>query len=214
MKVVLVLLSAVLIISCGQDRDQASEDTQKEETQKIASTEVEVKNEIVKEPTGNIFEYGIYNAQRKGRVRDNPAATTGKEVRLSVLEHSETTDRIPLLKGTFFAYRYRIYDMLKEDAKKPDAEVRKVVIHPTMTLPDGSTTNGSERIHKHRVSSGQIIEFDGYVFNEDYELVEGEWIFQIWYRDQMMVEQKFTIYKPEQTDTDKKAAAPAAQNKI
>ena len=215
MKILFVSLLAVLVFGC----DQTSEVTQKEVSNKVATAaklEVEAieTSKVVKEPTGSIFEYGIYNAQRKGRLRDNPDTNTGKINTLSVLEHGETTNRIPLVKDTYFAYRYRIYNFLENDGKKPRVELRKVLIHPTMTLPDGSTTNGWDRIENEGVSVGQVIEFDGYVFNEDYELVEGEWTFQIWYRDKKMVEQKFTTYRPEQTDTESKAVVPAAENKI
>jgi hypothetical protein len=184
-------------MGCDQSQEQASKTTR-----------------VVKEPTGSIFEHGIYKPVRKGRVLDSLESNTGKLISLSVLQLNEATDRIPMVKGTYFAFRYRVYNLLKEDAKKPVVEMRKVLIHPTMTLPDGTTTTGWERTDKQRSSAGQVIAFDGYAFNEDYELVEGEWRFQIWYRDKMMVEQKFTTYRPEEASTESKAVAPATENKI
>lgn len=173
---------------------------------------------------GTVFEYGIYNPQRKGRVLGSLETNTGKVVRKPVLEFSETTDRIPLVKDTYFAYRYRITDLPKEVAKKPVADLRKVLIHPEMTLPDGSTSAGWDRTFRSRISVGQVIAFDGYAFNEEYELVEGDWTFQIWFKDQMMVEQKFTTYWPKEANhgeansgkasTDTKAVAPATENKV
>jgi hypothetical protein len=32
--------------------------------------------------------------------------------------------------------------------------------------------------------------------SEKYELVEGEWVFQLWYGDEILAEQKFTAYWP------------------
>lgn len=217
MKVLLVFLIAVLAIGCGQDRDQASEVTQDvTTTSTVAKTDVDVAKttDVVKTPGGTVFEYGIYNPQRRGRVKDSPETNTGKIIKLAVLEHSETTNRIPMVKGTYFAYRYQINNMLKQDAKRPAVEFRKVLIHPTMTLADGSTTNGWDRMEKERVSAGLAMGFDGYAFNEDYELVEGEWTFQIWYRDHKVIEQKFTTYRPEETGADTKAVAPSDENKI
>ncbi len=132
---------------------------------------------------------------------------------------SETTNRIPMVKDTYFAYRYRILDLPKEEAKKPVVELRKVLIHPVMTLSDGSKSTGWDRTSKGRTSAGQVVAFDGYVFNEDYELVEGDWTFQIWFGGQKLVEQKFTTYQPEKLDAEVKADAPAAavstaENKI
>jgi hypothetical protein len=147
-------------------------------------------------PNGKVFEYGIYTAQRKGRERGDLSTNTGKVITKPVLELSEQTDRIPLVKGTYFAYRYRIMDLPKEIARKPAVELRKVLVHPVMTLPDGTTATGWDRATRARVSVGQVIAFDGYAFNEDYELVEGEWSFQIWLGEQQLVEQKFTTYWP------------------
>ena len=134
---------------------------------------------------------------------------TGKVVTKAVLKISETTDRIPLIKGTHFAYRYRIIDLPKEEAKKPVVELRKVLVHPVMTLLDGSTSTGWDRIARGRTSAGQVIAFDGYAFHEDYELVEGDWTFQIWFGDKKLVEQKFTAYKPEASDATDEVDAPA-----
>ena len=199
MKYLLVFLLSVFVIACDQGSDKSSE------TPKTT--------EAVKTPGGHIFEYGIYNAIRKGREVGSLTTNTGKVMTRPVLELSETTDRIPLVKDTYFAYRYRITNIPKEDAKKPTVDIRKVLVHPEMTLPDGSKSTGWDRKVRGRTSVGQVIAFDGYVFNEDYELVEGEWTFQIWYRDKMMVEQKFTTYRPEEASTESKAAAPAAEDK-
>jgi hypothetical protein len=186
-----------------------------------ADAQAEVAPETVKDPRGRVFEHGIYNALRKGRPRDELTANTGKVMNRPVLELREQTDRIPLVKDTYFAYRYRLMGFPKEEAKKPAIELRKVLVHPEMTLPDGSRSTGSERVFKGRAFAGQVLGFDGYAFNEDYELVEGDWTFQIWFRDHLLVEQTFTMYWPEEEaegDTDADAnqpvAEPAAENAI
>ena len=179
--------------------------------------------ETVREPRGWIKEYGIYLALRKGRIRDDISANTGKIVTLPVLELVKQTDRIPLVKDTYFAYRFSISYLPKEVVAKPFAELRKVLIHPEMTLPDGSKTTGAEQVYRERPSAGQVLGFDGYTFSEDYELVEGDWTFQIWYEDKLLVEQKFTTYWPEEgagTDAgadagaDQPAAEPAVEGSI
>ena len=177
-----------------------------------ADAQAEAAPETVKDPRGWVFEHGIYNPLRKGRSRDELTANTGKVINKPVLELAEQTDRIPLVKGTYFAYRYRLLNLPKYVVMKPVVELRKVLVHPEMTLPDGSTATGSDRVIKGRTSAGQVIGFDGYAFNEDYELVEGEWTFQIWYQDQMLVEQTFTMYWPEaDTGSEQQAAEPAAE---
>ena len=198
MKVLLVILFSVFVVGCDKSSDESkiSGDTQ---VAVVTDVDIAKKAEGVKAPSGSVFEYGIYDTIRKGRVVGNLETGTGKVVNSPVLDLSEKTTRIPLTKGLFFAYRYRVYDMYKEDAKRPVAQLRRVLIHPPMTLPDGSISTGSDRIVKERTSASQVIAFHGYGFHEDYEMVEGEWTFQVWYRDKMMVEQKFTTYKPEKT---------------
>ncbi len=147
-------------------------------------------------PTAHVFQFGIYKALRKGQLKDSSETNTGKVIRKPTLEHVSMTDRIPLLKETYFGYQYRLFDLPPEALIKPVMELKKVLIHPQMTLPDGSKTTGWERHFKGRVETQQVMGFDGYVFNEDYELVEGDWIFQIWYQDKKLIERKFVSYRP------------------
>jgi hypothetical protein len=147
-------------------------------------------------PRGSIIEYGIYKAVRKGQLQDDLATTTGKVINRPVLELVEQTNRIPIKKDAYFAYQYRILQLPAMVLIKPWIELRRVLIHPEMIRPDGSRTKGSERLIRGKVDAGQVMGWDGYAFNEDYEMVEGDWIFQLWYQDNLLVEQKFTSYRP------------------
>lgn len=154
-------------------------------------------------PKPHVFQFGIYKATRKGQLTKSATTNTGKVVRKPTLVHVSMTDRIPLVKDTYFGYQYRLFKLPPEALIKPVVKLRKVLIHPEMTLPDGSKTTGWDRTFKGRVESRQVMGFDGYGFHEDYELVEGDWIFQIWYQDKKLIERKFVSYRPEQ----EKAAA-------
>lgn len=48
-----------------------------------------------------------------------------------------------------------------------------------------------------RVSSNHVIVYTGYGFDEDYELVEGDWVFEIRHEDKKLIEQKFVTYVPD-----------------
>ena len=144
----------------------------------------------------HVFQFGIYKANKKGQITTSKATNTGKVVRSPVLEHVSMTDRIPLAKDTYFGYQFRLWNLPPEAMIKPVMKLRKVLIHPEMTLPDGSKSTGWDRSFKGRVETQQVIGFDGYAFNEDYELVEGDWIFQVWYQDQKLVERKFVSVQP------------------
>ncbi len=104
----------------------------------------------------------------------------------------EQTNRIPMKLGTYFAYQYRISNL--PDTLK--VKFRRVLIHPEITLPDGTTSTGSDFTIPGKVSRNEVFGSDGYAFSEEYELAEGAWIFQIWYEGEMMTEQIFTVYAP------------------
>jgi len=143
--------------------------------------------------TGKLIQHGLYKLLRSGGVVDNPKTGTGKVVAKPVIQLVESTERIPLIKGAQMYLQYRIRPF-------PDNPVyvdfRQVLKHPEMTLPDGSVSTGSDIPFKGKVSANQSIGYIGYGFDEDYELVEGNWVFEVWYQDKKLVEQTFTTYWP------------------
>jgi hypothetical protein len=145
-------------------------------------------------PYGRATTYGLFRESGRGWVRKDKNTSTGQVIRQPTLEFVEQTDRIPLRQGVYFGYRY----WLKVEPDKSRAELRRVLIHPEMTLPDGSKVTRSERTLRKKTTHGIVASLDGYALTEDYELVEGDWIFQLWSGDNMVVEAKFTTYWPEE----------------
>jgi hypothetical protein len=148
---------------------------------------------VTQTPTGRVLQYGVYTLLRGGEVVEGHATTTGKAVSRPVITRDRETDRIPLIPGKYMAYQYRLSGLPEPRRVK----LRRVLVHPPMTLPDGSVTTGSDYMINRKVERHEVFAFDAYAFNEDYELVEGEWIFQIWYGDEKLVEQRFTTFRPE-----------------
>jgi hypothetical protein len=146
-------------------------------------------------PRGKATRYGLFRERGRGWARQDEDTSTGKLIRRAKLEFVEQTERIPLRKGVYFGYKY----WLKIEPDKSRADLRRVLIHPEMTMPDGSKVSRSERIMKKRTTHGIVTALDGYALIEDYELVEGDWTFQLWYEDNLLVEQTFTSYWPEET---------------
>lgn len=144
-------------------------------------------------PSGRVLQYGIYTRVRGGEVVDSARTTTGKALSNLVMTRDRTTDRIPLVKDKLMAYQYRLSNL-------PDTRMvrlRRVLKHPPFTLPDGTVSDGSDYMIRRMVERGEVFAFDAYGLNEGYEMVEGDWFFQIWYGEQLLVEQKFTTYWPE-----------------
>ena len=95
------------------------------------------------------------------------------------------------------AYQYRLSNLPGTRTVK----LRRVLKHPEFKLPDGTTSTGSDFMINKKLERGEVFAYDVYAFNEDYEMVEGEWIFQIWFEDKKLIEQTFTTYWPEQDNS-------------
>ena len=143
-------------------------------------------------PYGKVTRYGLFRERGKGWVEDTKNTSTGKVIRGATLEFSEDTDRVALRKGIVFGYRY----WLKFPASQQRVVLKRILIHPEMTLPDGSIVSRSEREITKTSSHGIVTAIDAYTFSEAYELLEGEWRFQLWFEDEMLSEQVFTTFKP------------------
>ena len=185
MKSLIFLFSAVIIVSStliGCDQDAAVQE-QTAVTQKKPDL-----------PYGKATRYGLFKERGRGRVVEVPDASTGKVIRGSTLEfvEEENTDRVPLRKGVRFGYRY----WLKFPPEQKQPSLKRILIHPEMTLPDGSKVSHSERTITRKASHGIVTAIDAYALSEDYELVEGEWTFQLWYNEHKLVEQKFITFIP------------------
>ena len=62
-------------------------------------------------------------------------------------------------------------------------KLRRVLKHPEFNFPDGKVSNGSDFTINKKLERGEVFAYDAYAFNEDYEMVEGEWSFETWYKD-------------------------------
>ena len=148
---------------------------------------------LEKPRTARVSQHGLYRLVRSGGLINDPKTGTGKAVSKPVVERVKTTERIPLIKGAQMYLQFRIWYFPDYPAY---VDLRRVLKHPPMNLPDGSVSTGSDYVIKSRVSVNQIVAFTGYGLDEDYELVEGDWIFEIWHEDKKLIEQKFTTYRP------------------
>jgi len=152
---------------------------------------------LAKPLQGKVSQYGLYRMVRSGGVIKDSKTTTGKVVSTPVIQQVKTTQRIPLMKGAQMYLQYKIWSLPNQPAY---VDLRRVLKHPKMKLPDGTITTGSDFMVKRKVSSNHVIVYTGYGFDESYEMVEGDWIFEIWHKDKKLIEQKFTTYRPNQKE--------------
>jgi len=141
---------------------------------------------------GRVLEYGIYDTVHDGGIITAPGTNTGKAHGRSTLKLHTRTQRIAIKKGRFFGFKVR----LEPFPGRRSIELKKVVQHPPMTLPDGSIKHGYAFIERKKVDQQVVFALAGYFFDEPYEMVAGDWVFQYWLGDKLLVEQKFTTYFP------------------
>lgn len=146
---------------------------------------------------GKVSQRGLYKLVRSGGLVNDSRTSTRKAIANPVIELVESTDRIPLIKGLQMHLQYRLWSLPDQPAF---VDLRRVLKHPAMQLPDGSVSTGSDYMTKARVSVNQVIAYTGYGLDEEYEMVEGDWIFEIWYKDRKMIEQTFTTYWPDEKE--------------
>lgn len=146
---------------------------------------------------GMVDQRGLYKLLRSSGLVDDPTTSTGKAVSKPVIELVKSTGRIPLIKGAQMYLQYRIWYLPDYPAS---IGFRRVLKHPEMTLPDGSVSTGSDYTMRGSVSVNQVIGYTGYGLDEDYELVEGDWVFEIWHQGKKLIEQKFTTYWPDEEE--------------
>lgn len=177
------------------------EKTNDEPTGRVDAMPASEKSDLAKTPDylnktlrGKVGRAGLYRLVRSAGIINDASTSTGKSVSRPVVEQINNVQRIPLIRGAQMYLQYRIWPLPERPAY---VDLRRVLKHPEMTLPDGRVTTGSDFMIKARNSVNQAIGFTGYGLDEEYELVEGEWFFEIWYNDRKMLEQKFITYWPD-----------------
>lgn len=157
------------------------------------SGKVTVPSKVVIE-TIQIIDFGIYEAQRLGRIN---AEDTTKE-RMGVYETRsikliKKTDKIPAAIGKKFGFRY----IVKGTPEGAQAMVTVNLLTPGLRR-QGVGSNSYRESWTVPKPIGKIT-YDGFLFENDWELVPGKWTFQIFYDGRMLGERSFEIYRQEET---------------
>ena len=201
----------LLLALCGCENSEVT--SLASESESVASEKIaeeKMKLEDSEPVKGRVSQPGLYRLVRSGGVIDDPSTSTGKSVSKPVVELVKSTDRIPLIKGAQMYLQYRIWPLPAQPAY---ADIRRVLKHPAMTLPDGTVSTGSDYTIKSRVNSNQVIGYTGYGFDEAYELVEGDWVFEVWYEGEKVIEQRFVTYKADEMEVSELKPLLALGNK-
>jgi hypothetical protein len=136
-----------------------------------------------------ILKYGIYTATELKRVEAQDTLSGKRKVSADA-EFVDTTTKIPAILGTRFGFRYVIKG--SPEGKKIDIRVTRT--HPRMKNPrTGKVSTESKYNRKARIG---IPGFLGFKFDEEWELVPGDHIFKVYYKDRQLLTKTFTVYLP------------------
>lgn len=100
----------------------------------------------------------------------------------------EFTHEIPAELGTSFGLEY----VVNSTPRGAEMDVTTVIRFPEegMQQPGGRLYKESREHHKIELGKEQ---FYGYRFDENWELVPGEWVFEVWHNDARLIRKAFTI---------------------
>lgn len=151
-----------------------------------------VSADCLAEVTSEVLEFGYYQATGKIVRERNLSTPTGYERTTDRVRLMESTNVIPMRKGQLFGFKFKIKGFPKDQVA---VQLRLVVTHPQITRPNGSVVGAYQYPVTLDVVGGVVENRSGYSLDHDYELVEGDWRFQYWLKDKMLLEQSFTVKK-------------------
>lgn len=138
--------------------------------------------------------YGLFeissSARHTGFSRSAVAADAVRGVRFT-----NFTNEVPPVLKTNFGFQYTI----NSTPRGQRIPIRSVIHFPEPGLqrPDG-------KIYKQSVENKQIrlgrSELHGYGFDEPWEIVPGEWVFEVWHRDARLIRKVFVVADTAKTD--------------
>ena len=139
-----------------------------------------------------IYDFGIYELQGKIVLIQDASNTAGYRSHVDSVKEivlKEQTETIPLVKNIMFGYRIRLHGVPEGNSVIVDIRYR----HPPMIGKNGKESTGfTNKMGRMKSVNGQ---FEGgvmYRLSEDYEIVPGEWIFDVIYQGKVIATKTFT----------------------
>lgn len=142
------------------------------------------------EIAGSIEEYGIYKHVGEKKTVYAPETATsystfGNFVRV------KKTDKIPVIKGISFGFKWSANGFQDSDKIK----ITHLLVHPPIRMPNGKVSEESLETYFYKPVNGMISHTEGYSFTEDYELVDGKYVFSVIYNNKVIIKKTFVATK-------------------
>jgi hypothetical protein len=138
-----------------------------------------------------IVETGIYRAETAG-IEQAPSTATRQRNILSETRLLVPTTRVEAKLGVHFGMRYRVVG----SPNLATVKLVSVTQYPAPGLKNPKSDKPQTRgEHSLFATIGQI-NYRGYVFEHDWEMVAGIWTFELWDGQRKLTSQTFAVTKP------------------
>ncbi len=138
-----------------------------------------------------IVETGIYRAET-ALIEHAPATATGQRNILSDTRLIYSTTSIEAKLGVHFGMRYRVVGRPNQATVK----LTSVTQYPGAGLKKPGTETLQTRGEHALFATIGAVNYRGYVFEHDWELVPGTWTFELWDGKRKLASQTFNVVKP------------------
>jgi hypothetical protein len=139
----------------------------------------------------DIVEAGIYRAETAG-IEQAPGTATRQRNVLSETRLIALTTRVEAKLGVHFGVRYRVLGSPNHATVK----LVSVTQYPAPGLKNPKSDNPQTRgEHSLFATIGQI-NYRGYVFEHEWEMVAGAWTLELWDGQRKLASQTFNVTKP------------------
>lgn len=133
--------------------------------------------------------YGVFEASSTRRYQGYSGKTPAIDT-VSGIRFVDRTTEIPGSLGTNFGFQYRLNTTPKG---------QKVAIKSLIKFPEPGLRHPSGRVYQESVEHKYIrigeVSLHGYGFDEPWEIVPGEWSFEIWHGEARLIRKTFTVFE-------------------
>jgi len=134
----------------------------------------------------DIYQYGLFKGENIELIR-NPTSVTGQESRVKIRGFDKRTSQIPAALGKHFGIIY----VVNGTPAGAIVAIRLTILTPPMKHPESKEIFTS--VDSMRSVKIGAHEFHGWLFEHKWEVVPGQYTFQLYYFDKKLGEKAFTV---------------------
>ncbi len=137
-----------------------------------------------------IVGYGIFDSRQIGATSYGGASIPQDRVE-NVRFIGDFTNEIPAVLGTEFGFQY----LVNSTPRGRSIDITYVIKFPEPGLkrPSGKVYKETRYQAEARIGHRSL---HGYGFDRPWEMVPGDWVFEVWHRKAMLIRKTFTVLRP------------------